>query len=83
MATDEEKEDEKHERVALALENTIVLQGMGLICAVARYIGIQAEELHDMFNTVSGVVDTVIEEAETHECSKPNLTVVRDKKHEH
>ena len=40
MATDEEKEDEKHERVATALENMILLQGMGLLCAVGRYIGI-------------------------------------------
>ena len=79
MATDEEKEDEKHERVAFALENTIVLQGMGLVCAIGRYIGLSTEDMHEMFNAVADSIDGVIEEAESHECPRPPLKVVKDK----
>lgn len=82
MATDE-KEDEKHERVATALENMILLQGMGVLCALGRYIGIEAEELHEMFDAVTDAVDAVIDEAENHECEKPKLKVVKDKPDKH
>jgi hypothetical protein len=73
------------ERVAFALENAIVLQGMGLLCAVGRYVGLSMEEMHDMFDAVADSIDSVIEEAENHECEKPKpkLSIVKDKKHKH
>jgi len=83
MATDDEKEQEKNDTVAFALESTIVLSGMSALCAFARYVGISAEELHGMFDTASDSVDDMIAEAEKDDEAKPNLAVVKDKHDKH
>ena len=83
MATDDEKEDEKHERIAMSLENTMVMSGLAVISAFGRYIGISADELHGMFAAVEESLNELIVEAEKDEDEKPNLTVVKDPRRKH